>query len=70
MDEAGHICSAWHRVARYLKLYPIPGTRLWQSTKALEAILTLPLGEVEHQPSSPVDIGTVEPLKSSSVTQG
>lgn len=69
-DEARHIWSAWNRVARYLKLHRIPRARLFQWTKALEGILTLPLGEAEHQPSSQVDVGTGDPLKSSSVTFG
>jgi IS605 OrfB family transposase len=55
-DEARHVWSDWNRVARFLKLHRIPRTRLFQWTKALEGILTSPLGETEHQPSLQIDI--------------
>lgn len=59
-DEARHVWSAWNRVARYIKLHRIPRNRLFQWMKALEGILTSPLGVAEHQPSTQVDIDTGE----------
>jgi IS605 OrfB family transposase len=59
-DEARHVWSAWNRIARFLKQYHIPRTRLFQWTKALEGILITPIGVTEHQPSLPVDIETGE----------
>ena len=59
-ERARHDWSAWNRVARFLKQHHIPHTRLFQWTKALEGILTSPLGEAERQPSLPVDVETGE----------
>ncbi|MBR8829802.1 MAG: hypothetical protein N5P05_001243 [Chroococcopsis gigantea SAG 12.99] len=54
-DRDKHAWSSWNRVARYIKSHRIRRTQLFQWTKALKGILTVP-DTAEHQPLMPVNI--------------